>query len=236
MRVLIVEDNNATAKTIELALAAEGIVTDIASLGQDGLEINSIYEYDLIILDLMLPDMNGYEVLKKIRYTKKDVPVLILSGLNDTEEKIKGLGFGADDYLTKPFNMGELVARSKAIIRRSQGHAESIIEIGEMKVNIDHHTATIRNEALHLTSKEQSVLELLAMRKGTTITKEQFINHLYNGLHEPELKIVDVFVCKLRKKIFDMAGENYIETNWGRGYALKEPRDIPENQRKVVDS
>jgi len=236
MRVLIVEDNNATAKTIELALAAEGIVTDIASLGQDGLEINSIYEYDLIILDLMLPDMNGYEVLKKIRYTKQDVPVLILSGLTDTEDKIKGLGFGADDYLTKPFNMGELVARAKAIIRRSQGHAESMIEIADMKVNIDHHTVTINEKPLHLTSKEQSVLELLAIRNGTTITKEQFINHLYNGLHEPELKIVDVFVCKLRKKIFDAAGENYIETNWGRGYTLKDPKEISENQRKVVDS
>ncbi|MCL4167599.1 UNVERIFIED_CONTAM: hypothetical protein GTU68_014776, partial [Idotea baltica] len=96
--------------------------------------------------------------------------------------------------------MGELVARAKAIIRRSQGHAESIIELADMVVNIDHHTALIKGKPLHLTSKEQSVLELLAIRNGTTITKEQFINHLYNGLHEPELKIVDVFVCKLRKK------------------------------------
>jgi two-component system, cell cycle response regulator CtrA len=236
MRVLIIEDNNATAKTIELALATEGIIADIATLGQDGIEVNMIYDYDLVVLDLMLPDMNGFEVLKKIRNAKKEVPVLILSGLSDTEGKIKGLGYGADDYLTKPFNMAELVARVKAIIRRSKGHAESSVEVGDLVINFDHHTALIGTKPVHLTNKEQSVLELLAMRKEHVVTKEQFINHLYNGLNEPELKIIDVFVCKLRRKIFDVAGENYIETVWGRGYILKKPSDVAEDQRKVVDA
>jgi two-component system, cell cycle response regulator CtrA len=235
MRVLIIEDNSSTAKTIELALAKEGVVCDIAVLGQEGLEITKLYDYGLIILDLMLPDMHGYDVLKKMRNSKMDVPILILSGLGDSEQKIKGLGFGADDYLTKPFNIGELVARVKAITRRSKGHSESMVEVGDLRINLDTHTSTVGTKPLHLTSKEQSVLELLALHKGQVVTKEQFLTHLYNGIHEPELKIIDVFVCKMRKKLFESAGKNYLETVWGRGYILKHPDTIPENQRKIAE-
>jgi len=235
MRILIIEDNSSTAKTIELALAKEGVVCDIVLLGQDGIEISKLYEYGLIILDLMLPDMHGYDVLKRIRNSKMDVPILILSGIGDTEQKVKGLGFGADDYLTKPFSITELVARVKAITRRSMGHSASVVEINSLRVNLDNHTATLDEKPLHLTSKEQSVLELLALHKGQIVTKEQFLTHLYNGIHEPELKIIDVFVCKMRKKLFEAANKNYIETIWGRGYILKDPEDIPENQRKIVD-
>lgn len=236
MRVLIIEDNHSTAQTIELALAKQGIICDISDLGEDGFEISKLYDYDLVILDLMLPDTNGLEVLKKMRATKKQVPVLILSGLSTSEDKIKGLGIGADDYLSKPFNTEELIARVKAIIRRSKGHSESIIEVADIKVNVDSHTTTLDNKPLHLTSKEQSIIELLALRKGQSVSKDQFLTHLYNGLDEPELKIIDVFVCKLRKKIFDASGGiNYIETIWGRGYALKHPDEIPDNQKKLAE-
>lgn len=236
MRVLIIEDNDSTAQTIELALAKEGIISDRSGLGEDGLEVSKLYRYDLIILDLMLPDISGYVVLKRIRDAKRNIPILILSGLGASEEKVKGLGFGADDYLTKPFNMGELVARVKAIIRRSQGHPDSVIEVNDLVVNLDLHNTKIQGNPVHLTSKEQAILELLALRKGQIVTKEQFLTHLYNGLDEPELKIIDVFVCKMRKKIFEAsAGINYVETIWGRGYSLKNPNEIPENQRKVVD-
>ncbi len=236
MRVLLIEDDHDTAKIIELALAAEGIVCDITDLGDDGKDASKYNEYDLVILDLMLPDMSGYDVLKSIRDYNLNVPVLILSGLDDSEEKIKGLVFGADDYLTKPFDKRELIARLKAIIRRSKGHSKSIIKVANLIININTHSTTIDNKPVHLTSKEQSVLELMALKKGSVISKENFLSHLYNGMDEPELKIIDVFVCKMRKKLYDTSGGiNYIETIWGRGYALKDPDEIPESQRVIED-
>lgn len=226
MRVLLVEDDSSTARSIELALASEGIVCDTAELGEEGLEIGKIYDYDIILLDLMLPDIDGFEVLLRLRAAKVKIPILILSGLSGSEQKIKGLGFGADDYLTKPFNRGELIARIQAIVRRSKGHSESIITVGEVALNLDSRTVEVRTKPLHLTSKEYAILELLALRKGTILTKEMFLNHLYGGIDEPELKIIDVFVCKLRKKLAQATGgKNYIETVWGRGYILKEPSD-----------
>lgn len=235
MRVLLVEDDASTARSIELALASEGIICDVAELGEEGLEIGKIYDYDIIILDLMLPDIDGYEVLLRLRAAKVKVPILILSGLTGSEQKVKGLGFGADDYLTKPFNRGELIARIQAIVRRSKGHSESIIRVGKVAVNLDNRTVEVDSKPLHLTSKEYAILELLCLRKGTILTKEMFLNHLYGGIDEPELKIIDVFVCKLRKKISESSGgENYIETVWGRGYVLKEPDAIFMEGRPAV--
>lgn len=239
MRVLLVEDDSSTARSIELALAAEGIVCDTAELGEEGLEIGKIYDYDIILLDLMLPDIDGFEVLLRLRAAKVKVPILILSGLSGSEQKIKGLGFGADDYLTKPFNRGELIARIQAIVRRSKGHSESVINIGEVALNLDSRTVEVAGKPLHLTSKEYAILELLALRKGTILTKEMFLNHLYGGIDEPELKIIDVFVCKLRKKLAQASGgRNYIETVWGRGYILKEPTegDIVDLDDESYDS
>ena len=224
MRVLLVEDDSATAKSIELMLQTEGFVIDLTDMGEDGLEIGKLYDYDIIILDLMLPDMDGYEVLRRLRSARVDTPILILSGLNEMDHKIKGLGVGADDYLTKPFDKRELIARIHAIVRRSKGHSDSIIETGQLTVNLDTRTVEVSGQPLHLTGKEYGILELLSLRKGTTLTKEMFLNHLYGGMDEPELKIIDVFVCKLRKKLAQSTGgENYIETVWGRGYVLRDP-------------
>jgi two-component system cell cycle response regulator CtrA len=224
MRVLLVEDDPSTAKAIELSLASEGIICDTTELGEEGLEIGRLYDYDIIILDLMLPDIDGYEVLRRFRAAKIITPILILSGLSGPDQKIKGLGYGADDYLTKPFNKGELIARIQAIVRRSKGHSESIIRTGKLTVNLDTRSVEVDGKPVHLTSKEYAILELLSLRKGSTLTKEMFLNHLYGGIDEPELKIIDVFVCKLRKKLAEASdGENYIETVWGRGYVLKEP-------------
>lgn len=224
MRVLLVEDDASTAKAIELSLASEGIICDTTELGEEGLEIGRIYDYDIIILDLMLPDIDGYEVLRRFRAAKVTTPILILSGLSGPDQKIKGLGYGADDYLTKPFNKGELIARIQAIVRRSKGHSESVIRTGKLVINLDTRSVEVDSKAVHLTSKEYAILELLSLRKGSTLTKEMFLNHLYGGIDEPELKIIDVFVCKLRKKLTEASGgENYIETVWGRGYVLKEP-------------
>ena len=224
MRVLIVEDDPTTAKSLELALRAEGMVVDATAMGEDGLEIGKLYDYDIILLDLLLPDMDGYEVLRRLRTARVETPVLILSGLTEPDKKVKGLGFGADDYLTKPFDRSELVARIQAIVRRSKGHSQSIIRAGQLSVNLDQRSVEVAGDPLHLTGKEYGILELLSLRKGQTLTKEQFLNHLYGGIDEPELKIIDVFICKLRKKLANASGgKNYIETVWGRGYVLRDP-------------
>ena len=224
MRVLLVEDDAATARSIELMLKSEGFVIDVTEMGEDGLEIGKLYDYDIIVLDLMLPDMDGYEVLRRLRASKVETPILILSGLGEMESKIKGLGFGADDYLVKPFDKRELLARIQAIVRRSKGHSQSKIETGKLAVHLDARTVEVGGKPLHLTGKEYKILELLSLRKGTTLTKEMFLNHLYGGMDEPEVKIIDVFICKLRKKLEDAAGgDSYIETVWGRGYVLRDP-------------
>ena len=224
MRVLLVEDDPTTSKSIEMMLSSAGMVLDITDLGEDGLEIGKLYDYDIIVLDLMLPDIDGYEVLRRLRSAKVETPVLILSGLTESEQKVKGLGTGADDYLTKPFNKNELVARIHAIVRRSKGHSESIIRTGKLSVNLDGRTVEVDDKPVHLTGKEYGIMELLSLRKGTTLTKEMFLNHLYNGMDEPELKIIDVFVCKLRKKLAAVSDEEvYIHTVWGRGYVLRDP-------------
>ena len=224
MRVLLVEDDSATAKGIELMLKSEGFVCDATDLGEDGLEIGKLYDYDIIVLDLMLPDIDGYEVLRRLRAAKVRTPILILSGLNEPDDKIKGFGIGADDYLTKPFDKREFIARIQAIVRRAKGHSESVIHTGKLTVNLDTRSVEVEGQPVHLTGKEYGILELLSLRKGTTLTKEMFLNHLYGGMDEPELKIIDVFVCKLRKKLVAATGgSNYIETVWGRGYVLRDP-------------
>lgn len=226
MRVLLVEDDTSTAKSIELMLKSEGYIVDTTELGEDGMDLGKIYDYDIIILDLMLPDMDGYDVLKALRDAKVETPILILSGLTELDNKLKGLGYGADDYLTKPFDKRELVARIQAIVRRSQGHSQSVIQTGRVTVNLDTRTVEIDGRTLHLTGKEYGIIELLSLRKGTTLTKEMFLNHLYGGMDEPEVKIIDVFICKLRKKLADATnGDNYIETVWGRGYVLRDPEE-----------
>src|SRR5262245_13931454 len=224
MRVLLIEDDTTVAQSVQLMLKSEGFVVDATDMGEDGLEIGKLYDYDIILLDLMLPDIEGYEVLRRLRAARVNTPILILSGLGELDNKIKGLGFGADDYLTKPFDKRELIARIQAIVRRSRGHSDSVIQTGKLKVNLDTRTVEVEGQPLHLTGKEYGILELLSLRKGTTLTKEMFLNHLYGGMDEPELKIIDVFVCKLRKKLSAATGgDNYIETVWGRGYVLRDP-------------
>ncbi len=223
MRVLLIEDDQVTARSIEIILAHEGITCDVVELGENGVEIGRIYDYDLIILDLMLPDIDGYEVLMRLRTARVRTPILILSGLTAADQKIKGLSFGADDYLTKPFNAEELVMRIQAIVRRSKGHFGSVFRFDKVCINLDTRGVEVNGKPVHLTNKEYAILELLAIRQGTVLTKEMLLSHLYNGNEQPDTKIIDVFVCKLRKKLGEAAGGvNYIETVWGRGYMLKE--------------
>src|SRR6056297_1293045 len=224
MRVLLVEDDPTTSKSIELMLGNANLNVYSTDLGEEGIDLAKLYDYDLMLLDINLPDMNGFDVLRQLRLARVETPILILSGNDASEDKIKGFGFGADDYLTKPFHRDELIARIHAIIRRSKGHSQSIIRTGKVEVNLDAKTVQVDGNAVHLTGKEYQMLELLSLRKGTTLTKEMFLNHLYGGMDEPELKIIDVFICKLRKKLNEATeGDNYIETVWGRGYVLRDP-------------
>jgi two-component system cell cycle response regulator CtrA len=235
MRVLLIEDDTTTAKSIELMLSVERFNVYATDLGEEGLDLGKLYDYDIIILDLNLPDMHGYDVLKKLRLSKVNTPILILSGQSEMEDKVKALGFGADDYLTKPFHKEELVARIHAIVRRSKGHSQSVIKTGKLSVNLDTKTVDVRGNRVHLTGKEYAMLELLSLRKGTTLTKEMFLNHLYGGIDEPELKIIDVFICKLRKKLASATdGENYIETVWGRGYVLRDPDEDSHGEKNTA--
>jgi two-component system cell cycle response regulator CtrA len=237
MRVLLVEDDPTTSRSIELMLTHANLNVYATDLGEEGVDLAKLYDYDLILLDLNLPDMHGHDVLRQLRLAKIETPILILSGSDDTESKIKGFGFGADDYLTKPFHREELVARIHAIIRRSKGHAQSVIRTGKIAVNLDAKTVEADGKAVHLTGKEYQMLELLSLRKGTTLTKEMFLNHLYGGMDEPELKIIDVFICKLRKKLAQATeGDNYIETVWGRGYVLRDPEPARQAARLAASA
>jgi two-component system cell cycle response regulator CtrA len=227
MRVLLIEDDSSIAQSIELILKSESFNVYTTDLGEEGVDLGRLYDYDIILLDLNLPDMSGFEVLRSLRISKVRTPILILSGLASIEHKVKGLGFGADDYMTKPFHKTELIARVHAIVRRSQGHAQSVVQTGDLSVNVDAKTVHINQVGVNLTGKEYQMLELLSLRRGTTITKEMFLGQLYGGMDEPEIKIIDVFICKLRKKLaVASGGKDYIETVWGRGYLLREPQEV----------
>jgi two-component system, cell cycle response regulator CtrA len=234
MRVLLVEDNAAMAAMIEQVLREQKFIVDSTDLGEDAIEIAKLYDYDIIILDLTLPDIDGYAVLRRLRAARVSTPVLIMSGRAEMDAKIKGLGVGADDFMVKPFNEAELIARIQAVVRRSKGHSESTIRTGKVVINISERVATVDDKQLPLTISEYGIFELLSLRKGTTVEKAMFINHLYGGMDEPELKIIDVFVCKLRKKLAQATGgDHYIQTVWGRGYVLRDPVKPPQRLRRA---
>jgi two-component system cell cycle response regulator CtrA len=223
MRVLLVEDDITAARGIGLMLKSGGAVVDTADTGEEALELVRHYDYDIVVLDLMLPDMEGYEVVRRMRAGRIDVPVLILSGLSRPQAKVKGLGMGADDFISKPFDKAELLARIQAVVRRSKGYSQPTLRVGALQLNLDSREVLVAGSPVHLTGKEYAILELLVLRKGMVLTKEAFLNHLYGGMDEPEMKIIDVFICKLRKKLAAAGADNLIGTVWGRGYMMREP-------------
>jgi two-component system, cell cycle response regulator CtrA len=223
MRALLVEDDTTTASGVTLMLKSGGAVVDVADTGEEALELVRHYDYDIVVLDLLLPDMDGYDVVRRMRAARNGVPVLILSGLSSPQAKVKGLGAGADDYITKPFDKSELIARIQAVIRRSKGYSQPLLRIGNLQLNLDSRDVMVDDHTVHLTGKEYAILELLVLRKGMVLTKEAFLNHLYGGIDEPEMKIIDVFICKLRKKLAQAGAGNLIGTVWGRGYMMRDP-------------
>jgi two-component system, cell cycle response regulator CtrA len=208
---------------VSLMLKSVGAVVEHAETGEEAIELTKHYEYDIMLLDLILPDVEGYEVVRRMRAARNDTPILILSGLSRPQAKVKGLGLGADDFITKPFDKSELLARMQAVNRRSKGFSQPTLRIGPIELNLDSREVTVDGQEVHLTGKEYSILELLVLRKGMVLTKEAFLNHLYGGLDEPEMKIIDVFMCKLRKKLAIAGANNLIGTIWVRGYIIREP-------------
>jgi two-component system cell cycle response regulator CtrA len=224
MRVLLVEDDLTAARGVSLMLKSTGAIVDAVDNGEEAIDLVRHYDYDIVLLDLMLPDIEGYEVVRRMRAGRIETPVLILSGLNRPSAKVKGFGLGADDFITKPFDAQELTARMQAIVRRSKGFAQPSLRVGPLVLNLDSREVLVDGRPVHLTGKEYAILELLVLRKGMVLTKEAFLNHLYGGMDEPEMKIIDVFICKLRRKLADAGAGNLIGTVWGRGYMM---RDAP---------
>lgn len=222
MRVLLVEDDATAARGVAFQLRREAMVVDIADTGQEAIELAGRYDYDVIVLDMMLPDVDGLDVLSQLRLAKLQVPVLILSAVGKTQAKINGLRLGADDYLSKPFDGSELVARIHALVRRSKGHAQAAIEIGALKVDLSAKEVRYNDKAVNLTLKEYMIVELLVLRRGSVLSKENFLDHLYGGIDEPDAKIIDVFICKIRKKMASAGLKNLIQTVWGRGYIMRD--------------
>ena len=223
MRVLLVEDDLTASRGIVAMLKASAMVVDAVDSGEEALELARLYDYDIVILDLMLPDMEGYEVVRRLRAARVETPVLILSGLSRPQAKVKGFGMGADDFITKPFDSQELLARIHAVVRRAKGFSQPTLSIGPLLLNLGSREVTVEGRPVHLTGKEYGILELLTLRKGVVLTKEAFLNHLYGGMDEPEVKIIDVFICKLRKKLAVAGADNLIGTVWGRGYVMRDP-------------
>ncbi|MBV9782383.1 MAG: response regulator transcription factor [Acidisphaera sp.] len=227
MRVLLVEDDLTAARGVSLMLKSGGAVVDQVDTGEEAMELVRHYDYDIVVLDLMLPDMEGYEVVRRMRAARNETPVLILSGLSRPQAKVKGFGLGADDFISKPFDKAELIARMQAVVRRSKGFSQPTLRVGPLTLNLDSREVLVDGKPVHLTGKEYSILELLVLRKGMVLTKEAFLNHLYGGMDEPEMKIIDVFICKLRKKLLQAGADGLIGTIWGRGYMMREPQAEP---------
>lgn len=234
MRALIIDQDQSIADGVGFILREEGHVSDHAKTGDEGVDLARLYEYDIIVLDIVLSDMDGFDILYRLRSNGIKTPIIIISATADVDTKIESLNLGADDFIAKPFHVKELLARAQSIVRRSQGHSASAIQVGRLKVDLRRNIAEISGDILNLTNKEYAILELLAIRKGVMISKEMFLNHLYGGIDEPEIKIVDVFMCRLRKKIGILTGgDNFIQTVWGRGYMLVDPQESSGDYLRV---
>ena len=213
-----------------LVLKSSGGAVDVVETGSEALELLRHYEYDIMVLDVMLPDMQGDDVLRTIRARRNALPVLVLSGLSGAEAKIRALGLGADDFISKPIDGAELVARLHAIIRRNHGVTQQVLRCGDLELNQDSREVNVGGRPVELSAKEFGTLELLLQRQGKAVRKEAFLGHLYGGPNEPGVRIIDVFVCHVRKKLAEAGMPDLITTVTGFGYLIRAPRAEPAAQ------
>jgi two-component system cell cycle response regulator CtrA len=226
MRILLIEDEALVSKSIQQMFSLERFEVTAVDTGEAGLSLARQNPYDLIVLDLQLPDMSGIDILRDLRDGDVHTPVLVLSGTANPDIKVRALKSGADDYLTKPFHRDELIARVRAVVRRAQSSVSSVIQIGQIVVDLDAKMVSAGGVHIDLTTKEYEILKLLSQRKGMILSKEIILNQLYSGIDVPNEKIVDVFICKLRKKLGSEIDANaYIKTVWARGYELRDPTE-----------
>ena len=216
MRILIVEDEPDLLRSIAQALREEGYAVDTAPDGEDGFYKAENYDYDAIVLDVMLPKMDGWEILKRLRKIKK-TPVLMLTARDQTRDRVKGLDSGADDYLIKPFDLDELFARLRAIIRRSANKTTNIIEIGEIKIDTALRNVSLKEKPVELTAREYALVEFLALHRGEIVTRTQLYEHLFDENESSLSNLLDVHVSNVRKKL----GPEFIATRRGHGYCIE---------------
>lgn len=233
MRVLLVENNVRHAAAITADLKADAIKVDLAASGDDALYILRDYQFDLVLLNQRLPDMDGATLISRIRAAKHDTPIIALSAV--PQARLKALTAGADDVVELEMDRVELIARIRAVVRRSRGYSQSSLRVGDLTLNVDQHDVTAHGVRVPFTAREFAILELLVLRRNMIMTKEAILAHLYGGLDEPEIKIIDVFICKIRNKLAKAGMPNVISTVWGRGYTVKDvtpdaPRVIPQPQ------
>ena len=227
MRVLMIEDDVLSNRALVQALRDGGAVVEQLDSGEEALEMLRHYDYDIVMAELTLSDMEGYEVVRRMRASRMNTPVLMLSALVRPQARVKAFAIGADDFVTKPYDVAECLARMQAVMRRSKGFSQSVLHVGDVELSLESRSVAVAGRPVHLTGKEYAILELLVMRKGMVLTKEVFLNHLYGGMDEPEVKIIDVFICKLRKKLAEAGARNVIGTVWGRGYTVRDPAPMP---------
>ena len=230
----MVDDDVNVGNKIASFLRSDGSFVDVVDNGEEALSYAKVCSYDIVLVDIVMPGMDGHQMIKNFRRHGIDVPVTVISGISQTKEKVRAISSGADDFVTKPFDNDELLARIKAVVRRSRGFSHKIVQCGPLTLDTECHEASINGHQLHLTNKEYAMIELLVLRQGMMVTKEMFLNHLYGGLDEPEVKIIDVFVCKIRKKLSKLgAPESLLLTVWGKGYMIKNPNS---KQKTINDS
>ena len=222
MRVLLIDADQTVARALCHLLKGSGAIVEHAATGEDGLDLLRHYDFDLVLLDLALPGTDGCELVRRMRAARIDTPAIVMVPQARADAKLRAFGVGADDVIAKPFDPAELLARMQAILRRSKGYSQPTLVLGDLQLNLDSREVLVAGVPVHLTGKEYGILELLVLRKGMVLTKEAFLNHLYGGMDEPEMKIIDVFICKLRRKLSDAGAPNVIATVWGRGYMVRD--------------
>ena len=201
MRILLIEGDELVTRSIELMLKAEGVFVDSTDTGDDGLDLGKHYDYDASVLDIRLPDMSGLDAIRAFRRAEISAPILVLSDDARVETRVKILESGADGYMTKPFHTDELNARIRALVRRSRGHAQAAITTGMVTVNMTAKTVSANGNPIQISGKEYQILELLSLRRGATVNRDMFINHLYGYDEGPESRTIELFICRLRKKL-----------------------------------
>lgn len=216
MRLLIVEDEDDLRQGLDQALKEEGYAVDAAADGPEGLYKAENWDYDVIVLDVMLPEMDGWQILERLR-KKKKTPVLMLTARDGVRDRVRGLDLGADDYLVKPFNLSELLARVRALIRRSAGTPSPHIKIDDVTVDTASRTVSVKQNPITLTAREYALIEFLSFRRGKVVSRTDLYNHLFSEDDDTLSNLLDVHVCNIRKKI----GKDFIQTRRGHGYVIE---------------